>query len=151
MGFAVFLGRVFFSALFISSAWQKNNDFNAYVNSFDEKFFLFKGHVQNIFGVLLAEFMLKALLRTLVVLEGVGGSLFTLGSSIGAYFLLIFLAISTPLMHDFYNFEPNSAQYAAEFSQFLKNLSMFGALLFFLGMKSSAANMRKRYAKNKLS
>ncbi|CAI5535435.1 unnamed protein product [Closterium sp. Naga37s-1] len=93
----------------------------------------------------------KILLLTAIVLEGVGGILFTIGSSLGAYFLLLFLVAVTPIMHDFYNFKPESAEYIHEFIQFLKNLSLVGALLVYLGMRSSAAKLasRKRKAPSK--
>jgi uncharacterized membrane protein YphA (DoxX/SURF4 family) len=62
----------------------------------------------------------KHLLMAAIVLEGLGGLLFTLGSSLGAYLLLIFLAAVTPIMHDFYNFDLASPDYLYQFNSFLK-------------------------------
>jgi len=114
---------------------------------------------------------------------------------------LLFIAAVTPIMHDFYNYDPSSPEFLQEFVQFLKacwprpistllycaaccwsravfpgtlsvgsarwfslrarrgdccgcgpafgvqNLALFGALLFYLGMRSSAAKLaRKRKA-----
>jgi uncharacterized membrane protein YphA (DoxX/SURF4 family) len=55
-----------------------------------------------------------------IVLEGVGGLLFILGSSLGAYLLLIFLAAVTPIIHDFYNYDLASPDYLHQFNSFLK-------------------------------
>ncbi|CAI5496266.1 unnamed protein product [Closterium sp. Naga37s-1] len=111
----------------------------------------FQNHLKDSLGLSVPHVDPKILLLTAIVLEGVGGILFTIGSSLGAYFLLLFLVAVTPIMHDFYNFKPESAEYIHEFIQFLKNLSLVGALLVYLGMRSSAAKLasRKRKAPSK--
>ncbi|GJP46416.1 hypothetical protein CLOM_g5707 [Closterium sp. NIES-68] len=159
MGFASFIGRVFFSAIFILAAWQKFNDFGPdggpALKNMAPKLATFQGHLENSLGLSVPHVDPKILLLTAIVLEGVGGILFTIGSSLGAYFLLLFLVAVTPIMHDFYNFKPDSAEYIHEFIQFLKNLSLLGALLVYLGMRSSAAKLasrkRKAPAKSKVS
>ncbi|KAL2621441.1 hypothetical protein R1flu_001646 [Riccia fluitans] len=140
MGFLSFAGRVLFAAIFILAAWQKVNDFGedggGAMKMLNPKFATFKSHVHNTLGFDLPEVQTKLLLMIAIGLEGIGGILFIFGSSLGAYMLLIFLAAVTPIMHDFYNYDFSSSDYVLHFMQFLKNLSLFGALLFFLGMKN---------------
>ncbi|CAK9219131.1 unnamed protein product [Sphagnum troendelagicum] len=142
MGFVSFIGRVLFSAIFILAAWQKIQDFGVdgggALKSMEPKIELFRQHVQETLHFSLPVVEMKYLLMAAIGLEGLGGLLFTFGSSLGAYLLLIFLAAVTPIMHDFYNFDLTNPEYLFQFSQFLKNLSLFGALLFFLGMKNSS-------------
>jgi hypothetical protein len=104
----------------------------------------FHSHTDGCVGLVLQT---KHLLMLAIGLEGIGGLLFTLGSTLGAYMLLLFLALVTPVMHDFYNFDQSSLEYHHQFIGFLKNLSQFGALLFYLGMKNSASRnkMRKKH------
>eukprot|EP00250_Pteridium_aquilinum_P002765 c12977_g1_i1 orf=141-608(+) len=147
MGFTSFVGRVLFSAIFIFAAWHKIMDFGqdggSALKAMRPKIDLLKNHLTS-FGVTPPEVELKYLLMAAIALEGLGGILFTLGTSVGAYLLIIFLAAVTPIMHDFYNYDISSHEYVAEFTQFLKNLSLFGGLLFFLGMKNYAAKKSKK-------
>lgn len=151
MGFVSFMGRVFFSAIFILAAWQKLNDFGIdggpALKEMAPKLELFKSQISSTLGLPLPHVEPRYLLTAAIALEGLGGLLFTMGSSIGAYMLLIFLAAVTPVMHDFYRHEPTSQEFTQEFIHFLKNLSLFGALLFFLGMKSSTARQIARRRK----
>lgn len=148
-----FIGRASFSAIFILAAWQKIQDFGqdggAALKALDPKFELFLKNVNEALNLHLAlphGVETKHMLMVAIALEGLGGLLFTLGSTVGAYLLLIFLASVTPIMHDFYNYDISTGDYLHQFNSFLKNLSLFGALLFFLGMKNSAyrAMMRKK-------
>eukprot|EP00249_Psilotum_nudum_P002970 c16272_g1_i1 orf=138-605(+) len=153
MGFISFAGRVLFSAIFIFAAWQKITDFGedggGAIKAMEPKLSNFKNHMFSNLGVKLPDIETKLLLMVAIGLEGFGGILFTFGSSFGAYLLLIFLASVTPIMHDFYNYEISSPDYAREFVQFLKNLSLFGALLFFLGMKNASLRKHKMLVKAK--
>lgn len=108
------------------------------MKAMEPKISILKSHMASL-GVSVPEFQLKNLLMLGIAFEGLGGILFLFGSSLGAYLLLIFLAVVTPIMHDFYNYDIDSREYVTEFIQFLKNLSLFGALVFFLGMKNYAA------------
>ncbi|KAJ7534992.1 hypothetical protein O6H91_12G013600 [Diphasiastrum complanatum] len=130
------------------AAWQKINDFGkdggGAMKALEPKFGTFKQHIAATLGYNLPQFELKYLLITAITLEGIGALLFTFGSSLGAYMLLLFLAAVTPIMHDFYNFELSSPEYSREFVHFLKNLSLAGALLFFLGMKMSYSRKPRR-------
>eukprot|EP01018_Ginkgo_biloba_P032152 Gb_10334 [translate_table: standard] len=156
MGFVSFAGRVLFSSIFILSAWQKINDFGddggAALKYLEPKYGVLKNHVATILGVQVPEIEMKHLLMAAIGLEGIGGILFTFGSTLGAYLLLVFLAAVTPIVHDFYNYDMSRPEYVTEFIQFLKNLSLFGALLFFLGMKkSSTKKSKKKISKAKMN
>ncbi|OIW13141.1 hypothetical protein TanjilG_32122 [Lupinus angustifolius] len=81
---------------------------------------------------------------TIIFLKGVGGVLFVFGSRFGSVLLLLHLAITTPLLYDFYNYRPNSLKYNLLLKDFVQNVALSGALLFFIGMKNS---IRKRQLK----
>ncbi|GLJ22655.1 hypothetical protein SUGI_0426790 [Cryptomeria japonica] len=153
MGFVAFAGRFLFSALFIFSAWLKVYDFGydggAALNILTPKYGVFRNHVRTILGVDVPDFEMKQALMTIIALEGIGGILFTFGSNLGAYLLLILLAAVTPIVHDFYNYDMRRPEYVVEFVQFLKNLALFGALLFFLGTNSSKKKHRMNTIKVK--
>lgn len=51
---------------------------------------------------------------------------------LGAGAVALFLLVSTPKMHDFWNAEGQNQQ--TEMTQFLKNVTMLGAALFFLAL-----------------
>ncbi|CAM6100147.1 unnamed protein product [Calypogeia fissa] len=148
MGLLLITGRVLFSAIFVLAAWQKINDFGhdggAAAKTLSPRYALFHYHIYNFLGFDLPHVEIKRLLLAAIGLEGLGGLLFMLGSSLGVYLLLIFLAAVTPIMHDFYNFDFGGADYVNQFMQFLKNLSLFGALLFYLALKNSATKRRKK-------
>jgi uncharacterized membrane protein YphA (DoxX/SURF4 family) len=156
MGFISFIGRVTFSAIFILAAWQKIQDFGddggSALKTLEPKLDLFKNHVFETLHFKVPPVETKHLLMGAIALEGFGGLLFTVGSSVGAYLLLIFLAAVTPIVHDFYNYDLSSPEYIHQFNQFLKNLALFGALLFFLGMRNSTYRQirRKQPAKSKV-
>ncbi|CAK9165456.1 unnamed protein product [Ilex paraguariensis] len=81
-----------------------------------------------------------------IAFKGLGGLLFVFGSSIGAYLLLYYLAYTTPLLHDFYNYKYDEPQFFVLLQEFLQCMALFGALLFFLGMKNS---IQRKQAKRK--
>ncbi|KAJ7519796.1 hypothetical protein O6H91_20G055700 [Diphasiastrum complanatum] len=148
MGFTSFSGRVLFSSIFILAAWQQINDFDHdggnFLKELEPKFSIFKQHVASNLGFEIPNFELKYLLVAAIALEGIGAILFTFGSTLGAYILLLFLTAVTPIMHDFYNFDLSSPEYSNEFLLFLKNLSLVGSLLYYVGMKNSYALKLKR-------
>ncbi|PSR97951.1 Eukaryotic translation initiation factor 2A like, partial [Actinidia chinensis var. chinensis] len=84
-------------------------------------------------------------------LKAIGGFLFVFGSSLGAFFLLIHLAFTTPLLYDFYNYSYGDPEFFALLQEFLQSVALFGALLYFLGMKSSIARrqLKKKTPKTK--
>eukprot|EP00252_Welwitschia_mirabilis_P015771 TRINITY_DN349_c0_g1_i2.p1 TRINITY_DN349_c0_g1~~TRINITY_DN349_c0_g1_i2.p1 ORF type:complete len:157 (-),score=36.23 TRINITY_DN349_c0_g1_i2:33-503(-) len=148
MGFVSFAGRVLFSAIFIFAAWQKINEFGEdggpSAKLMEPKIATFKNHVHTLLEVQLPEVEMKHLWMAAIALEGLGGILFIFGSTLGAYLLLTFLAIMTPIKYDFYNYDVAKPEYVTEFMEFLKNLALFGALLFFVGMKNSFAKKPKK-------
>ncbi|KAJ1409447.1 HR-like lesion-inducer [Sesbania bispinosa] len=87
----------------------------------------------------------RQVIATIVFLKGVGGILFVFGSTLGAYLLLLHLALTTPILYDFYNYKPNKPQYSLLLNDFIQSTALFGALLFFIGMKNSIP--RKQFRK----
>ncbi|KAK4355831.1 hypothetical protein RND71_024802 [Anisodus tanguticus] len=72
-----------------------------------------------------------------MALKGLGGLLFVFGSFTGAVLLMFYLIAATPLLHDFCHYNFGEPQYFVVLQEFLQGLSLFGALLFFVGMKNS--------------
>lgn len=89
---------------------------------------------------------LKHVIAATIALKGLGGLLFILSSTFGAYLLLLNLALVTPIVYDFYNYDMEKAEFVQLFAKFTHDLALFGALLFFLGMKNT---IPKRQAKKK--
>lgn len=88
-------------------------------------------------GVAVPHIELKHVIAATIGLKGLGSLLFILSSSLGAYLLLLYLALITPIIHDFYNYDMEKAEFAGLFAKFTQDLALIGALLFFLGMKNS--------------
>ncbi|KAL6901839.1 hypothetical protein ACP4OV_004715 [Aristida adscensionis] len=150
MGFVSFVGRVLFAAVFLLSAYQEFNEFGAdggpAAKALQPKFNVFVKNVSSHLGVAVPHVELKHVIAATIGLKGLGGLLFILSSSFGAYLLLLHLAFITPIVYDFYNYDMEKAEFAQLFSKFTENLALVGALLFFLGMKNS---IPKRQAKKK--
>nr|XP_048333209.1 uncharacterized protein LOC107422919 [Ziziphus jujuba var. spinosa] len=150
MGFFSFLGRVLFASLFILSAWQAFNEFGVdggpAAKELVPKFNIFKKNLSSKLGFALPDIDARQLVATIISAKAIGGILFVFGSSFGAYILLLLLAITTPVLYDFYNYSPEEFQFSVLLSDFLQNLALFGALLFFIGMKNS---IPKRQIKKK--
>lgn len=70
-------------------------------------------------------------------LKGLGGLLFIFGSPIGAYLLMYNLVFTSPILYDFYNYNIDEPEFEALGLEFLQCLALFGALLYFIGMKNS--------------
>uniref|UniRef100_A0A6N2M5Z5 Uncharacterized protein n=1 Tax=Salix viminalis TaxID=40686 RepID=A0A6N2M5Z5_SALVM len=60
------------------------------------------------------------LVAGMIVLKGLGGFLFVFGNPFGAYLLLIYLAFSSPILYDFYNYEQNESKYIILLNEFLQ-------------------------------
>ncbi|KAH7522136.1 hypothetical protein FEM48_Zijuj07G0106200 [Ziziphus jujuba var. spinosa] len=110
------------------------------------KFNIFKKNLSSKLGFALPDIDARQLVATIISAKAIGGILFVFGSSFGAYILLLLLAITTPVLYDFYNYSPEEFQFSVLLSDFLQNLALFGALLFFIGMKNS---IPKRQIKKK--
>ncbi|KAL6645498.1 hypothetical protein ACP70R_017106 [Stipagrostis hirtigluma subsp. patula] len=150
MGFVSFLGRALFAAVFLLSAYQEFNEFGAdggpAAKALQPKFNVFVNNVSSHLGVAVPHIELKHVIAATIGLKGLGGLLFILSSSFGAYLLLLHLAFVTPIVYDFYNYDTEKAEFAQLFGKFIENVALLGALLFFLGMKNS---IPKRQPKKK--
>ncbi|KAJ8764588.1 hypothetical protein K2173_006460 [Erythroxylum novogranatense] len=138
MGFFSFHGRVLFASLFILSAWQMYNDFGhdggPAAKELMAKLAIAKKHISSNFNVEIPE--IDASRFAVIALKGLGGLLFIFGSLFGAYILLLHLAVTSPLLYDFYNYSRNRPEYSTLLNEFMKNVALFGALLYFIGMKN---------------
>ncbi|CAO2820936.1 unnamed protein product [Amaranthus hypochondriacus] len=150
MAFMSFVGRVLFVSVFILSAWQEFNDFGGdggpAARALGPKFHVFSKHVVLHAGVKLPQVEMKHLIAASIALKGVGSLLFIIGSSFGAYLLILHQVLATPILYDFYNYDPEHKEFAQLFVKFTQSLSSIGALLLFIGMKNS---MPRRQLKKK--
>ncbi|XP_024026318.1 uncharacterized protein LOC112093008 [Morus notabilis] len=150
MGFFSFLGRVLFASLFILSAWQAFNEFGdnggPAAKELVPKFNVFNKNLSSNLGVALPNIDPRQLVATVITSKALGGILFVFGSSFGAYILLFYLALVTPILYDFYSYSPEKDAFGVLLNDFLQNVALFGALLFFIGMKNS---IPKRQIKKK--
>ncbi|KAG6764551.1 hypothetical protein POTOM_032025 [Populus tomentosa] len=165
MGFFSFLGRVLFASLFILSAWQMlvmlasveidvlyamcklnyagQTMFNEFgdnggpaVTELIPKLAIFKKHLSSLLGVEILDIDPRHLVAGMIALKGLGGFLFVFSSPFGAYLLLIYLVFSSPILYDFYNYDRNESTHVILLNEFLQSVALFGALLFFIGMKN---------------
>ncbi|KAL5542199.1 hypothetical protein UlMin_009909 [Ulmus minor] len=155
MAFVSFVGRVLFVSVFVLSAWQEFNEFGTdggpAAKHVKPKFNVFSNHVAAQTGFQVPEVEIKYLVAGTIALKGLGSLLFIFGSSFGAYLLLLHQAIVTPILYDFYNFDVERKEFAQLFPKFTQNLALFGALLFFVGMRNSIPRrqLRKKAPKTK--
>ncbi|KAK2972988.1 hypothetical protein RJ640_022045 [Escallonia rubra] len=149
MGFFSFLGRVLFASLFILSAWQMYNEFGVDGGSAAKevapKLVVVQRFITSKFGEGGPKIDVRHFVAASIVLKGLGGILFVFGSSFGAYLLLYHLLYTTPLLCDFYNYSYGEPEFFALLNEFVQCLALFGALLFFIGMKNSIP--RKQHKK----
>ncbi|XP_010542933.1 PREDICTED: uncharacterized protein LOC104815989 [Tarenaya hassleriana] len=157
MGFFSFLGRVLFASLFILSSWQMFNDFGVdggpAAKELAPKLHLASARLSSKLGFALPDIEVRQVVATIVALKGVGGLLFVFGSVFGAYLLAFYLVAISPVLYDFYNYGPEDQEFSLLFTEFLQSVALFGALLFFVGMKitttASKRNARKKTPKPK--
>ncbi|CAG9464181.1 unnamed protein product [Pedinophyceae sp. YPF-701] len=129
-----FLGRVFFSAIFILSGVMKLMTASA-----DAPVLAYMGaKIENALSKAGLDLDLKPhylyLLYAACLLEIAGGLLVVMRSSLGPKLLMLFLLSVTPIMHNFWDYQTEE-EMQPEMINFMKNLSMFGALLVFSSMK----------------
>ncbi|KAK1265957.1 hypothetical protein QJS04_geneDACA000345 [Acorus gramineus] len=140
MGFFSFAGRVLFASVFLLSAYLEFNEFGVdggpAAKAFTPKFNQFKDHVTTFAGFPVPEVEVNHIIAASIALKGVGGLLFILSSSFGAYLLLLQLLVVTPIMCDFYNFDKDKQESIQLLVKFTENLALVGALLYFLAMKN---------------
>ncbi|PWZ07699.1 hypothetical protein Zm00014a_021451 [Zea mays] len=150
MGFVSFVGRVLFVAAFLLSAYQEFNEFGAdggpAAKALQPKFNVFVKNISAHLGVAVPHIELKHVIAATIALKGLGSLLFILTSSLGAYLLLLYLALISPIVHDFYNYDTEKEEFARLFAKFTQDVALVGALLVFLGMKNSTP---KRQGKKK--
>ncbi|CAJ2628005.1 uncharacterized protein LOC123902459 [Trifolium pratense] len=151
MGFFSFLGRLLFASLFILSAWQMFNDFDATGGPISKelipKLTVVRKNLSSKLGVAIPDFnvsYVRQVAATIIFLKGVGGILFVFGSTFGSFLLLSYLALATPVLYDFYNYRPTKPEYDLLRNEFIQNAALFGALLFFIGMKNSIPRKQLR-------
>ncbi|KAB2065023.1 hypothetical protein ERO13_A09G057800v2 [Gossypium hirsutum] len=155
MALVSFIGRVLFASVFILSAWQEFNEFGVdggpAVKELRPKFNVFSKTVSSHTGLQVPEFDIKYVVAAAVAFKGVGSILFTFGSTIGAYLLVLHQLILTPIVYDFYNYEKEKKEFGLLFTKFSQNLALLGALLFFIGMKNSipTRQLKKKAPKTK--
>ncbi|KAK7270328.1 hypothetical protein RIF29_23390 [Crotalaria pallida] len=141
MAFASFVGRVLFASVFILSAYQEFHEYGVdggpSAKALKPKFDAFAHRVHSQVGFQLPEIDIKFLIAGAIALKGIGGVLFILGSSFGAALLLLHQLIATPIRYDFYNYDSEDKEFTQLFIKFTQNMALFGALLFFIGMKNS--------------
>ncbi|XP_059625190.1 uncharacterized protein LOC132268350 [Cornus florida] len=150
MAFASFLGRVLFASVFILSAYQEFNEFGfnggPAAEALKPKFNVFTHLVSSKAGIQVPDTEIKHLVGTAIIIKGIGGILFIFGNSLGAYLLLMHQIIVTPILYDFFNYGIEEREFSQLFIKFIQNMALFGALLFFIGMKNSMPNRRRRRA-----
>uniref|UniRef100_A0A6N2LY28 HR-like lesion-inducer n=1 Tax=Salix viminalis TaxID=40686 RepID=A0A6N2LY28_SALVM len=115
------------------------------------KFLSFSKHVSSHTGFQVPHFEMKYAIAAAISVKAAGSLLFIFGSSIGAYLLLLHQLIVTPIVYDFYNYDADTKEFNLHFAKFAQNLALFGALLFFIGMKNSIPRrqLKKRSPKSK--
>ncbi|CAN0887323.1 hypothetical protein LINGRAHAP2_LOCUS15592 [Linum grandiflorum] len=140
MGFFSFLGRVLFSSLFILSAWQMFNEFGddggPAAQELMSKLFMVKKHLATTLAITMPHIDAKHVVALNIGLKGLGGFLFVFGTPLGAYLLLVYLAVNAPVLYDFYNYRQGEIEHLILLNEFLQSVALFGALCFFLGMKN---------------
>ncbi|KAG6485517.1 hypothetical protein ZIOFF_054077 [Zingiber officinale] len=173
MGFMSFAGRVLFASVFLLAAYQEFSEFGVdggpAAKALKPKFDLLMKHVSSHFGCSAPHVQMRHIVAGLIFLKGLGGLLFIFSSSFGAYLLILFLAFTTPVIYDFYNYDIEKPEFMQLFSKFIQvissilcalvgsivghyliltdsfqNLALLGALLFFLGMKNSIPKRQKK-------
>ncbi|KAK5803100.1 uncharacterized protein LOC108454720 [Gossypium arboreum] len=155
MALVSFIGRVLFASVFILSAWQEFNEFGVdggpAVKELRPKFNVFSKTVSSHTWLQVPEFDIKYVVAAAVAFKGVGSILFTCGSTVGAYLLVLHQLILTPIVYDFYNYEKEKKEFGLLFTKFSQNLALLGALLFFIGMKNSipTRQLKKKAPKTK--
>ncbi|KAH1091330.1 hypothetical protein J1N35_018587 [Gossypium stocksii] len=155
MALVSFIGRVLFASVFILSAWQEFNEFGvdggSAAKELRPKFNVFSKTVSSHTGLQVPEFDIKYVVAAAVAFKGVGSILFTFGSTIGAYLLVLHQLILTPILYDFYNYDTEKKEFGLLFTKFSQNLTLLGALLFFIGMKNSipTRQLKKKAPKTK--
>lgn len=133
-GLLTVVGRVMLSTIFFMAAvGNKIPNFNGVV-----------GYMQD-HGVPAAQFMLVGAIAFLIV--GSVSVILGFKARFGASLLLVFLALATYYFHAFWNLEGQLQQ--NEMIQFMKNLSMAGAMVFIIANGSGPMSLDNLLASKK--
>lgn len=144
MGLVNLTGRLLFAFLFLSSGAQKLSSFNLSNGGPTMEFMAPKldtaiGSLQRILGQSLdiPKAWYVYALGVAIFLELAGGVLFVLGSNLGAWLLMAFLGVVTPVMHNWWDLKEGSEEQITDMVQFFKNVALLGSLLIFVSARSS--------------
>jgi putative oxidoreductase len=118
------LGRFLLALIFVASGFGKAFAFQRTVDQVKDTM------VQA--GI--PEGAVPALLVITIAFEIVGGLLIMAGfhTRFGAVLVIGFLLIVTPIFHRFWAFKPDDPQYQDQLNNFMKNVSILGAMLLLL-------------------
>lgn len=70
-----------------------------------------------------------------IALDLVGATLLLVGKKFagsGAALLILFLVVATPFFHNFWAYTPGTPEYIGQYNNFMKNVSILGAMLIML-------------------
>ncbi|XP_059291150.1 uncharacterized protein LOC132044659 [Lycium ferocissimum] len=141
MALLSFLGRLLFVSVFVLSAYQEFSEFGvdggSAAKALKPKFDVLSKHVATHTGLQVPHVEMKHLVFGALIMKGLGSLLFVFGSSLGAIILVLYQAIATPVLYDFYNYDVDKKEFAQLIVKFTQSLALLGALLFFIGMKNS--------------
>ena len=118
------LGRLLLALIFVASGFGKAFTFQHTVDQVKD--------TMTQAGI--PEGAVPALLVVTIAFEIVGGLLIMAGfhTRWGAVLVIGFLLIVTPIFHRFWAYKPDDAQYQEHLNNFMKNLSILGAMLLLL-------------------
>ena len=124
-GLLSFLGRVLFCGIFVMSALgNKIPNFAQVLETMQSE------------GIPQPRLMLIGAI--VVLLAGSGLVIVGYGARIGAALLLIFLILATYYFHDFWTHPSDSAEYAQQRIQFMKNVALMGGTLIIIANGAGA-------------
>lgn len=147
MGLTAFSGRCLFAVLFLASAVNK---FNSLAEGGAELMDMVSPRLRVAKAAFAAKTGMDPFLfigdRQLVTLataiEFAGAALFVADFALGAKMLMLFILVVTPVMHPYWSHEPGSAEASVDMIMFFKNVSLFGALLFYGAMQPAQVAVR---------
>ncbi len=132
------LGRVYLCVIFFMSAvGNKIPNFNGTLEKMQSEM----PFTPEVLRVLLIGAIVFLILGSVSVVVGYW-------ARVGAFLLLVFLALATYYFHDFWTFDPRSAEYQQQMIQFMKNLALMGAMLFLMANGSGAASLDSKSVGN---
>ncbi|XP_071721665.1 uncharacterized protein [Rutidosis leptorrhynchoides] len=148
MAFTIFIGRLLFASLFILYAYLLYHDYGTdggpIVKVLEPKLNVFTTLINSKVGIRVPKVDTKDVVLAVIILKGLGGVGFIFGTYWGAILLALNQLIFTPIMYDFYHYDVEDEEYGLLLYKFTQNMSLLGALLFFIGMKHSISLRKQR-------